>query len=1379
MILKQGNQDSLFTEEQSQGIIQESRGIEANITVPQSAGVAGVGGAVSSLTLPPTDLDAPIELQSEPLPEALPMGQFDDPFDKESAAAVKDFEETSAITYMDSVTAAVKSWDFMGMYDQYKLDEQVLDAEANLRGFDPEFDFKEALDTVTFPLAKEEVEWLHGKDIQSGGAFDLYIKDIERKRRLAKEASLAPVTTTVLGFADPTYIALGGVVAKTAQVARAGRYGTTLMVGASELAMVEAQTYHRPVSNFERVLGTVLPSALTVSLYRAPKTVQNLDGTRTLGETDNISKAKLSTPEYDPDVGKPIVGKATEEVVDHLDNIDTINVTRNTPLTKEKPEIIKPKDVVEAESTGGTIRDYKKNEYGLPHRSELDWDAPNAKGVPLKNTAYKWVYDVIEDVKIPKSVRDSTARLLMQAGRELAEFQVKFVPKLKGQGRFYIKDNVIEIRGSEKNLPKTFGQTLNHEIVHGLTSLRLAFGKLNPESGHGQVVKEIEELRKHVTDNYNKHKDDFKPREQKEIEYALQDNDEFLAGLFEGDTTFKKMMQETPADAFQYGSEKNLLQSLYTGFRRLLGLTPKEATALNKALKLTDDLLDEPRVKYTDIHGNMKEFKASEVTPELIVKVATEEADEVYKQAAQSRGSKVDLGLNLFKGLFKVAPEFARKVLSSPYAGEMTDNAVSSKRSYSARLSMPRIDAEQAFNKELAKRGVTGLDRFFSTKKYHETVRQLESEIAYYVEVRSQAEDFGRELPARDGSAVEAIADNYQRMTKEAQGIGVRAGLFDEGLDKDWYLPRKIDPEEYAGVMERVKAIYGEDKAESVIVDLIASKLKLEGGDAEYTRHIAYVYYQRIYDRYHSVGDNFRSHSGDDTVKEVNKYLGDLDQYKRDKITEILTGVVDSRGEASFQKARLTIDTLSETRLPDGSTFRFYDLMDKRVLDPYARYADNVSGRAALADAGLGTPTLWAKAVEEHVTGSPQLVGKPEARKRYYDLTQDIYNDLLGYPVGKQLHPILIALRAFTMSISLKNSGIWQPMELVPVLDRHAKANGLGRTLRIAATSLFKSSKSLDVDGSKSLLDVLYRASMDDLKISPNSSRMADNHQLNETTAAGKINHMSQWTHVVNGMRFAMGRQAVISANLIGDTIERAVKGDAKSIHLLKNYGFNDADISDLVKQVKENGLDYNKWNMDSKGDLLPKLINLMDTDVLRSRTGEIPAAMQYSNVGKVLGTYRNFVVTAQNKILASQLKDEGVTAVALLTAYQAPIAIMAVQAASIAKGDGLIEDPKELMTKAFTQLGGLGILPELVGILSGDTRGFGSPFLLGVDRVIGVGNDIGNIGINAFKGESSMEDFTGLGASLTNVIPIASVTLGWTAGWSAVFEAMEEFEED
>ena len=150
----------------------------------------------------------------------------------------------------------------------------------------------------------------------------------------------------------------------------------------------------------------------------------------------------------------------------------------------------------------------------------------------------------------------------------------------------------------------------------------------------------------------------------------------------------------------------------------------------------------------------------------------------------------------------------------------------------------------------------------------------------------------------------------------------------------------------------------------------------------------------------------------------------------------------------------------------------------------------------------------------------------------------------------------------------------------------------------------------------------------------------------------------------------------------------------------------------------------------------------MMDEAVLHQRLGDMPAFAQFDQVGKFLFTYRSFVLTSHNKMLAGGLAREGLGAVSLMMAYQMPLSAMAVQAQSVLQGKGPLS-VQDMAGKAGGQMGSFGLFSEMWGIASGNKSSWGSPGLIPVDRAIGAASQ-------AFKGDAA-----GTGGALAQMIPL------------------------
>ena len=160
-------------------------------------------------------------------------------------------------------------------------------------------------------------------------------------------------------------------------------------------------------------------------------------------------------------------------------------------------------------------------------------------------------------------------------------------------------------------------------------------------------------------------------------------------------------------------------------------------------------------------------------------------------------------------------------------------------------------------------------------------------------------------------------------------------------------------------------------------------------------------------------------------------------------------------------------------------------------------------------------------------------------------------------------------------------------------------------------------------------------------------------------------------------------------------------------------------------------------------------MFKMMDEAVLKSRLGDMPAFAAFDNTGKFIFTYRSFILTAHNKLLVGGLQREGIGGVALVALYQMPLAALAVNTASVLKGEGVLS-VEDTLNATATQMGVLGLFTEAYKIGTGQMQNIGSPALIGGDRILrATGDTIGAVFAGQDAGKAA--------GSVANAIPILS----------------------
>lgn len=433
------------------------------------------------------------------------------------------------------------------------------------------------------------------------------------------------------------------------------------------------------------------------------------------------------------------------------------------------------------------------------------------------------------------------------------------------------------------------------------------------------------------------------------------------------------------------------------------------------------------------------------------------------------------------------------------------------------------------------------------------------------------------------------------------------------------------------------------------------------------------------------------------------------------RVLDVVAGKVDEAGKLSFLKHRIELDFDSAVTV-GTKEFRMLDMIETNLSTIMDQYIDKTSGRIGMAAKGLGDASAIAAKREEFIASVAR--DKRDSAAQLFDQT---VNANMGNPVGDRMNQTLRNGAAFNRMITLGASGVWQATEYATPMMKY----GMLKTLKYAMAesppfrALLNSMAAGDKATARRLKDVLTSTSEQNLRLRPYIQRYEDNFDMpmNSRTSA-VLQQGAQIVPYLNLMKFVHRHQARVVANLVTDTVAQAAKGNAKAAGMLAKYGLERQVLDKLSSNIKQHGMNVDAWDDSVWLAVRPAVVKMMDEAVLHHRRGDMPAFAQFDNVGKFIFTYRSFVLTAHNKLLAGSLARDGLAATSLMMLYQYPLAMMAVQAQAVSNGKGPLEQ-EDMLTKALGQMGSLGLLTELAGVLSGSKREFGSPALIPVDRAM------------------------------------------------------------
>ena len=731
------------------------------------------------------------------------------------------------------------------------------------------------------------------------------------------------------------------------------------------------------------------------------------------------------------------------------------------------------------------------------------------------------------------------------------------------------------------------------------------------------------------------------------------------------------------------------------------------------------------------------------------------ELDTLWKKVGHS------ISWNLSKTMSKLDAAISRRLVDNP-TDPSGDSAASFQRSIRAELAAHQYNYENALKDEMAVRGAGSLSRIATPGKAMQVQAAIEKEVQVEMLARQERARLGMDTkpPGMRETPITKMADHMQEIAdaslKELKSAGV---LGSEALDiVAGYFSRQWNPAKLADAMDSFKRVNGMDDAaaKAAIRDLMQEGIKRANGwDDKISRNVASAIIDRTL-RKGELSDNaFRGHIGNAGVAELRDDLARAGVTGKDAqdILDKMTGAADEANKASFLKHRVEMDTSVRVALQDGRTIALSDLIDSNMSNITERYLDNVAGRAAMARVGLRTEGDVAKMRTQFVSKATTEAAKKEAA----ELFDNVIDAIMGRPLGKDMNDAFRFMQAGTQMVGLGLSGVWQVTEYAAILQKFGLAKTLGYFMREMPgfRNLFDSA----LENQDSVASILTRNSFQDIRMRPFISKLEDNYDIEPSAfVMHAMQQAKQWVPYLNGMRVVHHHQARMTGNLIADTLVRGANGDAKALLALEKYGL-DRQLMDKVRaDIKQFGQDTSKWS-DGTWDAIRNPLNRMvDDAVLRSRTGEMPAFAQFSEVGKFIFTFRSFVLAAHNKILAGTLSRDGLAGISLLLAYQFPLTLAAVQAEHMMRGKGKMSD-EDWVKRAIAQMGGLGLFTEIFGAVVGDKTKFGAPGTLLLDKAYNVLNSVGRDARDWYKtGDLNVGGTTG---ALVGATPILSIIPG------------------
>lgn len=627
---------------------------------------------------------------------------------------------------------------------------------------------------------------------------------------------------------------------------------------------------------------------------------------------------------------------------------------------------------------------------------------------------------------------------------------------------------------------------------------------------------------------------------------------------------------------------------------------------------------------------------------------------------------------------------------------------------------------EDAFRAELAKRGHGTWRQLVASGETRQASATLEEQLKREMLRRDTLFRQGRTI-THDG--VDPSVKNLADMLDNAFGASLdemkAAKVFGaENLQRrPGYFTRVHSADRMEGVLDELKAAgMSEEKARRQLVNMYRGSVRRANPtmDEQVADDIAGALVDRTLRKGRLEDSPRNTMYGAGTAAEVRDILkgAGISGDRLQRALDAMLGVVDEQGKAGYLKHRIDLD-YSASMVVNGRTVSVADMIEGNMNTLLDTYLHGVAAKTAFARKGILKQGDLMSIRNKYIQGATDK----EAAREMFD---NMVAHMEGRPTGEKMNEFMRNAGMYSRMITLGSSAIWQATEYATMAHRY----GYLKTFKYAMAEmpLFKSlmeTAAHDKVLSRELKDVLTNQADQNIRLRPFIGKFEDNFVMpKDSQLATAARQGAQLVPYVNGMKLIHGHQARVQANLIMEVMRKASNGDAKARDLLKGYGIEQHGMDKLSNAMKAHGTSVDKWDAATWRAVRPALTKMVDEGVLHARLGDMPAYAMFSQTGKFIFQYRSFVLSAHNKILSGTASRHGLGAVALMSMYQFPLAMMATQANEVLTGRKPLATDA-LIVKSIGQMGSLGGLTEIWNWLSGTKREVGAPGLIPFDRTI------------------------------------------------------------
>ena len=571
--------------------------------------------------------------------------------------------------------------------------------------------------------------------------------------------------------------------------------------------------------------------------------------------------------------------------------------------------------------------------------------------------------------------------------------------------------------------------------------------------------------------------------------------------------------------------------------------------------------------------------------------------------------------------------------------------------------------------------GMGRLERAMNRGVFNERVNKLSQDLLADLRLKGEAHAAGLPLPVNADPVIERIAKSYAnsgfattalKYLKTAERTGA-----DAVAENPYYVPMQFSVDRLLAGIRSGK--FTEEDARGLF------RLQVQNGMPRWSQEVQQKVADRMYENILKRGEGVATRSNhfeglpSDALVEAAEQAG----VKPEQIQELLGVVAQRRSTGSTEKNlkhRFNWNHAVSYTSEDGRrTVSLSDLEEHDIPKILERYTRNVSGQYGLGMHGFRNNADVRDALSRISEDVLARTGSETHRKAAMNLAENVFNHLSGRATGEPIPPMLRAMNQIAGSMALKNSGIYQIMELANVVH----AVGVKETLSAVADAglHFKTMEALGKDPArmKTLAGILEGNFVAAGRWKPFVTHFEDNVELPGTWLTDAAAQIQESTRFANGLEIMRRKVAQVAAGVACTELEHAVAGEAKSAQLMARYGLDASLLSDVKAQLSA-GKSFDRmeeWDAHVNARLQAVMGNVIDNWNSENRLGDIPAFMQFSAIGKGILPYMSFMGGAFNRLGRKHIQDTGSAGLAMAMTSQLTLGALAESLKNLSAGRG------------------------------------------------------------------------------------------------------------